>query len=185
MRIRCDSRISCSTLCIQLTLIRHERSSAVITPAPIVVPFRCSTLRPLCCAVRIAHDPSAHSVHASPNPVAFVIVRDVLSAIVDHRTLRTNLDCCTKRFAVTLFRVKQISFSFARCLVCPSTHDVFHCSPVVLWRLLQLFATMLHATGPVVCFPARAHGSVPLAQPPVSAMSKPGQPTFCCVATSR
>lgn len=163
MRVRCDSQIPCSTLCVQLTLVRHERISAVITSAPVVVPFRCATLRPLCGAVRVSHDATTHSVHACPNPVAFIIVCDVLSALIDHRALRTDLDCSTKRFAVTLFRVKQICFPFARCLVCPTAHDVFHCSPVVLSRLRELFATMLHATCLFVRFLFQAHRSVAFA----------------------
>jgi hypothetical protein len=75
------------------TLPCGEHLAAHIAPAAELVRLHRSTPRPLCVTVRVPFDSPAHTVRASPNAEPFIILIDVLPAIVEHRACRTDLHC--------------------------------------------------------------------------------------------
>jgi len=116
MRTRCDSRAYSST---SGTLILQEHLTADIAPAAELVRLHSSAPGPLCIAVRVPFDPASHTIRTSPNAKPFVVLIDVLPALLIHRAYTTDGDRFPIRLCVTPIRVKEIRLAFACCVICP------------------------------------------------------------------
>jgi hypothetical protein len=116
MRTRCDSRACSST---SGTLIFQKHLAAHIAPAAELVRLHSSAPGPLCITVRVPFDPATHTIRTRPNAEAFVILIDVLPALLEHRAYATDGDRFPIRLCVTTVRIKEIRLTFACCVICP------------------------------------------------------------------